>query len=170
MTTYESYTNSLIQKLYKNFDISEQYKLEKYSYDFRADLNIRNEKFVFLPDIKLYGFENNEYFLVRKSDDINLHDLQEELSYLKSKLKEIAPPAKEHMSSEVFLVLITQTPIPEKTEQFIRRFFRQKSYALGFKGWADLNVIVIALSEERVISHKKNKKTAAFFNPEAVVL
>lgn len=169
MMNFESYYNSLTRKLQKSFNITEHFKLEKYSYDFRADLNIRNEKFILLPEIKLYGFENNEYFLVRRENDLQLNTIKEELAYLKSRLKVIAPPAKEHMSSEVSLVLITESEVPEDTEKFVKRFFRQKSYALGFKGWADLNVIVVTLSEGRVIAHKKNKKTAAFFKPDAAV-
>ena len=169
MMTLESYYTSLTNRLQKSFDITEQVQLDQYSYDFKADLNIRNEKFILLPEIKLYGFENNEYFLVRREEDLRLGSLRKELDYLQSKLKEIAPPAKEHMSSEVSLVVITESNVPVDVEKFAGKFFRQKSYALGFKGWADLNVIVVSLSDGRVIAHKKNKKTAAFFKPDTAV-
>ena len=169
MKQLQLYLNNLNSRLNKNFDIRENYQFKKWRYDLYAEMNVRNEKFLLLQEVKIYGFENNEFFFIRNVCKITREDLKAELDELKSSLRDISAPRKDHMSSSVSLVLITESEIPGEVEKFARRYFHQKSFAFGFKGWADLTVIVVSLPDGRVISNKKMKKTAAFFKPDASV-
>ena len=167
MASYDLYLNSLAEKLKKSFDLTPEYSFKDHSYDLMASMNIRNEKFVLTPDVKLYGFENNEIFFINQTKELNLSSIQDELDFLKSHIREIADPRKDHMSTSISLVLVSTAPPSDETEKFIKRYFYQKSFTFGFKGWADLTVIAICLSERKVIAGNKIKKTAAFFQPDA---
>lgn len=169
MKQLQLYLNNLCSRLKKSFDIRENYQFKNRRYNLYAEMNIRNEKFMLLQEVKIYGFENNEYFFIRNAEMITKEELKSELEGLKSSLREISAPHKEHMSSSVSLVLVTESEIPGEVEKFVKRYFHQKGFAFGFKGWTDLTVIVVSLTEERVISNNKMKKTAAFFKPDAPV-
>ena len=169
MKQLQPYLKNLAAKLNKNFNIQENYKFNNRCYDLYAEMNVRNEKFLLLQEVKIYGFENNEFFFIRNVCNISREDLKAELEELKSSLRKISCPRKDHMSSSVSLVLITESEVPGEIEKLARRYFHQKSFAFGFKGWADLTVIVVSLLEGRVISNNKMRKTAAFFSPDAVV-
>ncbi len=165
----DSYFNKLIEKLGKSFNIRTDAQFSQYSYDAFAVLNVRSEKYMLRPEVKIYGFENDEYFLIRKQDSLTKEALKTELDSLFANVREIIQMGKDHMSSQVCLVMVTETKVPNDVEQLARRYYRQKGFAFGLKGWANVMVIVVSLSDKRVITHKKNKKTAEFFEPEFIL-
>ena len=166
MVNYPDYFDYISKKLEKNFDINRKTSLLNRNYDLSARLNVKNEKFVLVPEIKLYGFSNNEYFYIRSWENPEIESLKEELNDLKRELPTIIERQQDHMSSALLLVLVTDKEIPANIEKLVRKYFYQKGFALGFKGWADLTPVIVSLSEERVIAHKKISKTAAYFKPE----
>jgi hypothetical protein len=166
MAKYQNYLDSLKRKLEKNFDLTENVSLLNRNYDLFARLNVKNEKFVLLPEVKLYGFENNEYFYIRRWENPDTDSLKAELNDLKRELPSLIERQEDHMSSALHLILVIDGNIPADAEKLVRKYFYQKGFAFGFKGWADLSPVIVSLSEERVIAHNKIKKTAAYFKPE----
>ncbi len=166
MADFDSYFETLISRLKQSFDLQQNHEVDTRHYDIKAVMNIRNEKFVLSPDIKLYGFENNEIFYIKKTGALSAEIIREELSFLKSRIRDIAAPGKDHMSTHISPVFITEEPLTREVEKVIKRYFFQKGFLLGFKGWADLAPIAVSLKDNRVFSNRKIQSTAAFFHPE----
>jgi len=119
-----------------------------------------------VKEVKIYEFENNEHLIVKIDDCFDTETIKNEISAVASGLKEIVKPHSDHMSSQILLVHISEDGIPEELERMASRYKFQKGFAFGFKGWADLALVVVSLKENRVITHKKFMKTASFFLPE----
>ena len=166
MVDFDSYFETLINRLNKSFDLQQNVNFEQSHYKLKAVMNIRNEKFVLSPDIKLYGFENNEIFFIKKVSRLSAQEIHKELSFLKSRIREITIPGKDHMSTHISPVFISEAPLPTESIKVIKRYFYQKGFFLGFNGWADLTPIAVSLVENKVYSNRKIQKTAAFFHPD----
>lgn len=163
------YLNKIREKLSENFDFTENYSINSFKFDLFASFNAKNTKFAFLKEIKIYGFETNEYFLFNSEETQSINSLKNEIEAIKSKLVDIARPHSEHMSSQILLVHIFKDEIPEEISKLARQTKYQKGFAFGFKGWADLGLVVLSLKSNRVVTHKKFMKTASFFTPEKTV-
>ncbi len=97
---------------------------------------------------------------------ITVAEIESELTYYKTQLKDIVNPQEGHRSTQLLLLYVVGGDIPKDVEHTIKRFTSQKSFAFGLKGWVDLGAIVVSLQENRVVSHRRIKKTATFFLPE----
>ena len=169
MSIISEYLNVIHKKLSSNFDFSENYSIDTLNFDFLASFNAVNTKFAVLKEIKIYGFETNEYFLLKTGQPQTKESLLNEIDIIKAHIRDIAQPHSEHMSSQILLVHIFEEEIPEEVAKIARRTKYQKGFAFGFKGWADLGLVVISLKSNRVVTHKKFIKTASFFTPEKTV-
>jgi len=166
MFSYNQYLDDLRRDLSANFNISQSPVKTTNRYDLYGEMNIQNTKFALVKEVKIYGYENNEYLFLRREDRLEEEDIVKELKELKHIAKDIARPHREHMSSHISLILVTTGTIPESVAKLARKFYSQKSFSFGFKGWADIYLTVLSLKDQTVETHRKNKITASFFLPE----
>ena len=169
MEKIDSYYENIKNKLLTQFNIDSDFSINNKKIDFIASFNEKNTKFALLKEIKIYEFETNEYFLFisQKTDDSSL--IFNRVNHVKENLKDIARPHEDHMSSQVLLVYVSEDEIDEDLARKAARFKYQKGFAFGFKGWADLGLVVISLKSNRVVTHKKFMKTASFLTPDDAV-
>ncbi|MDC7219912.1 MAG: hypothetical protein PQJ59_08230 [Spirochaetales bacterium] len=168
MLSYDNYLSLLRDKLSSHFDLTGAALLEGRTYDLHGTMNIRNTKYLLSEKVKIYNYENDEYLYLRKYGGESLEGLKEELGQIQSVIPQIIQPEKDHMSSLLTLVLVMDEEIPTDLARFAKRYRRQKGFALGFRGWADLILVIVSLKENRVVTHRNFMKTAAFFEPEKV--
>ncbi len=169
MRNIDSYYKNVKNKLSSHFNIDPNFSISGNNFDFLASFNEKNTKFALLKEIKIYEFETNEYFLFISEKTNDLFSPINKLEQIKGCLKEIARPHENHMSSQVLLVYVTEDEIDEDLVKKAARFKYQKGFAFGFKGWADLGLVVISLKSNRVVTHKKFVKTASFLTPDRAV-
>ncbi|MDC7223200.1 MAG: hypothetical protein PQJ60_05620 [Spirochaetales bacterium] len=167
MLTYESYLSLLKEKLSCHFDLIPSVSLGNRSYDLYGTMNIHNTKYLLSEKIRIYGYENDEYLWLRKYEGESLASIKDELIHLTEEIPRLISPGKDHMSSQLTLLLVGEEIPPELT-RLARRFRHQKGFALGFKGWADLILVMVSLKENRVVTHRHFRKTAEFFQPERI--
>jgi hypothetical protein len=168
MFTFESYLSSLKEKLSSHFNLTSSVSVGEGEYELFGEMNIRNSKYVLSKKAQIYGYENNEFLWLRIGQDDSVAALKEELGVLKGQISGLVKNHKEHMSSLLSLTIVLEGGIARDLERFARRFHYQKGFALGFKGWADLVLVIVSLEENRVITHRNFMKTAVFFQPEKV--
>ncbi len=168
MISYENYLSSLQNHMSSQFDIVRDYNINSTAYDLYGKLNVSNSKYLLSEKVQIYQYNNNEHLLVKSLTDLSLQTVQEEVLFLKKELPRLITPGKNHMSSLITLLLPVEGEIPRETEKFVRRFRYQKGHALGFRGWTDIIVAVVSLSENRVLTHRNFLKSASFFHPQKV--
>ncbi len=160
------YLEKLQEKLSSRFDITKNYQYRGFSYDLYCEMRVSHAKYALSKKVPIYGFQTKEIFFVRHLSTISLADIEEELTQYKTQLKQIVTPQEDHRSTQLILMYVVDGPIPSDVERVVKGFFCQKSFAFGLKGWVDLGAITVSLQEQRVVSHRRIKKTATFFLPE----
>ena len=68
------YLNYLADKFSDYFDIHHNYHIDGQYIDLYAKSNIRNEKYVLSKKAVIWSYENNEYCLVKSSENSIFHE------------------------------------------------------------------------------------------------
>lgn len=155
------YLDLMENKLKGSFNIKRNYSVNNCMYDMFAEYHIRNEKYVLLKKAVVYSFENNEYCLFKYCENLNRNTVQEIISNLINSVELIIQPGKDHMSSIITLIFVTDSILNEDLNEItktISSFSYNKGFAFGFKGWADIRAVLVSLKEGLITTNKKGKE------------
>lgn len=161
------YLDKIEDKLIGSFDIKRNYTINNTNYEMFAEYHLRNEKYVLIKKAVVYAFENNEYSLIKYCESLSNDRLVKILNSLTESIESIVKPTKEHMSSTVTLVIVTDNIIKEdlnKVSKFIKGFNYNKGFAFGFKGWADMRLLLVSLNEGLIITNRKGKEVREVYD------
>lgn len=160
------YLDLIEEKLIGSFDIKRNYSINNLNYDMYAEYHLRNEKYVLVKKAIVYAFENNEYSLIKYCENINKDYLQEIINTLTDSVELIVKPNREHMSSTITLTIVTDNIFNDRDEitKIISRFNYNKGFAFGFKGWADIRLVLVSLNEGLIATNKKGKEVIEVYS------
>ena len=162
------YLDIIEEKLKGSFDIKRNYSINNTHYDMYAEYHLRNEKYVLVKKAVVYAFENNEYSFIKYFEDLNKDSLKEIINTLTESVELIVKPSREHMSSTVTLIIVTDNIFnnedKEEITKIISRFNYNKGFAFGFKGWADIRLVLVTLNEGLIATNKKGKEVSEVYN------
>jgi hypothetical protein len=161
------YLDNIQKKLENSFNISRNFNINNFTYDLYAEYHLRNEKYLMVKKAVVYAFENNEYCLMKYYKEFTIEDYEIITDSLINSIESIVNPSNEHMSSIITGVVITEK-IQEKNLEYIRKKIEQfkynKGFAFGFKGWADVRLILVSLNEGLIAANKKGKEVSKVYN------
>lgn len=159
------YLDNIENKLKSSFDIARNYELNNYTYDLYARYYLRNEKYMLVKKAKVYAFENNEYCLIKYFKELDEKSLDLFIKSLIEAIDIIVTPSSEHMSSVITGVILTYNILEkEKAIKIIEKFRYHKGFAFGFKGWADIRLILVSLNEGLIAYNKKGGEVKEVYN------
>lgn len=161
------YLNIIEKKLKNSFDIKRNYTLNNIQFDMFAEYHLRNERYVLVKKAVVYAFENNEYSFIKYCGKLDKDYLQKVINTLTDSVQSIVKPDKEHMSSTITLVFVTENFINNKDKdvitKIISKFKYNKGFAFGFKGWADIRLVLVSLNEDFMATNKKGKEVIELY-------
>lgn len=162
---FENYKEKMLERYARNFDVKEDYKYNDWDFDIFSILNVKNEKYFGAKSIKVYTFENDEYVFLKYFKSFNEESLDKFIDILKKAIEDYVDPHEDHMSSAITGVIAVDKIDDTNLIKQIKEFKYQKGFLLGFKGWADIRLILVDLSKDNVITSKKAKKVGKFYQP-----
>jgi hypothetical protein len=161
------YLDIIEKKLKNSFNIKRNHFLNNIQFDMYAEYHLRNEKYVLVKKAIVYAFENNEYIFIKYCEELNKDYLQEVINILTDSLESIVKPDKDHMSTTITLVIVTENIITNKDKdvitKIISKFKYNKGFAFGFKGWADIRLVLVSLNEDFMATNKKGKEVIELY-------
>ncbi|MBP8692256.1 MAG: hypothetical protein KBI20_08380 [Sedimentibacter sp.] len=161
------YLDIIEKKLKNSFDIKRNYTLNNIQFDMFAEYHLRNERYVLVKKAVVYAFENNEYSFIKYCGKLDKDYLQKVINTLTDSVQSIVKPDKEHMSSTITLVIVTENFINNKDKdvitKIISKFKYNKGFAFGFKGWADIRLVLVSLNEDFMATNKKGKEVIELY-------
>jgi hypothetical protein len=160
---YKAYLDQIEKKLSPYFNIQKDYPYKDMEFDLFAQYFLRNERYMISKKITIYGVENNEYCFIKRFPELDEYKLQQYLNHLEMAVEDFVKPHEEHMSSMITGVILLPKKCNEALIDKIKKFKFHKNFALGFKGWADIRLIIVFLDEGEVISNKKGKEVANIY-------
>jgi len=161
------YMDIIEEKLQGSFDVTKNYIINDFQYDLFAEYYLRNESYVLVKKAVVYAFENNEYCLIKYYKDLNKSSYNNYIYNLIQSIEALVNPSKEHMSSIITGVIVTDNILSEDLEDIIKtinRFKYNKGFAFGFKGWADIRLVLVSLNEGLIATNKKGKEVSKVYS------
>ncbi len=161
------YLDNIQKKLENSFNISRNFNINNFTYDLYAEYHLRNEKYLMVKKAVVYAFENNEYCLIKYYKEFNEDDYKIFTDSLINSIESIVNPSKEHMSSIITGEILTEKIQDEDLKNIrkkVEQFKYNKGFAFGFKGWADIRLILVSLNEGLIAANKKGKEVSKVYN------
>ena len=143
-----------------NFKNPEEYTLPL---QLAGELNATNERYLLVRKFNIYTINNDEYLFVQSfNEPITQITLSTYISWIKTKMQTLKP-RQNHMTSSYILVLVSEFPVSEESINYITTFKYHKDYFLTLKGWSDLALIIVDLTNDKIITNKFGKKASVNF-------
>lgn len=158
---FSEYMNLIEKKLQTNFDIKDGFDLDGYAYDLFAEYHQRSEKFFLTKKATIFGIESNEYVLMKHFEYIDRIILESFIYNLIKSIKYIVKPHDDHMSSIVTGIIVLDNNSTAKDKlivDLVKKFSYHKGFALGFRGWVDIRLLIVFLKNDYILTNKKGKE------------
>ena len=165
----EEYLETLRRKYEAYFDIYPDYTLLGRRLDLYACCHVRNEKFVVTKKATLGAWETNEYCLIEgHSAEIYAPKVQDFTAFLVNAAGELVKPHKEHMSSVLTGILVSEQGFDPGAIHIGTRFKHSRSFWFGLRGWYSVCLLLVDLSSGQVHTSPKGKEVMKSYQPKPV--
>jgi len=165
----EEYLETLRHKYEAYFDIYPDCPILGRKLDLYARSHIRSEKFFITKKVALGAWETNEYCLVEgHSANIYAPQVQDFTTFLVNAAGELVKPHKEHMSSVVTGILVSEQGFAPEAIHIGTRFKHSRDFWFGLRGWYSVCLLLVDLSSGQVYANSKGKEVMKSYQPKLI--
>jgi len=165
----EEYLESIRRKYEAYFDIYPDYSILGHRLDLYACCHVRNEKFLATKKLTLGAWETNEYCLVKgHSAKVYAPQVQDFTTFLINAADDLVKPHKEHMSSVVTGILVSEQEFDPEAIHVGTRFKHSRSFWFGLRGWYSVCLLLVDLSSGQVHASPKGKEVMKSYQPKPI--
>ena len=154
--TLQQRLDKLLDAYSHQYDIERNVAVEDCCYPATATYYLRDENYLISRQHVLSAVEQHEYLYFYLTDHLTANDLQTQIDLSKQAGLSNVRPHKEHMFSNVGLVVLANTIEPE-AQRLIRRTRFRKNYRLTFHGWTEYQLAAMEVSTNRFFSNPAGK-------------
>jgi hypothetical protein len=159
------YLEILNQKFQRHFQIKNNEIIFQKQFDLYAKYSeTTGRTFVTQKDI-IDKFEVNEHCFVKTMENLDLETIYNFSEFFKQLTINLVKPHKEHKSTNITGVLVSENPISEDIQNFVKKFNYSKYYKFYLQGYSDVRLVVVDLTNKSVITNKKGKEVKKVYLP-----
>jgi len=152
------------------FDIYPDYSILGRKLDLYARSHVRSEKFFLTKKAVLAAWETNEYCLVEgHSAKVYAPQVKDFTIFLVSAAGELVKPHKEHMSSTVTGILVSEQGFDPDAIHIGTRFKHGRDFWFGLRGWYSVCLLLVDLSSGQVYASPKGKEVIKSYQPKPIL-
>ena len=156
-TTLREQLNKLLDAYSHVYDIDRDVPVGDVVYPAMATYYLRDENYLISKQHVLSAVEQHEYVYFLLADHLTAENLQEHIDRTKAAGLAKVRPHKDHMFSNVGLVVLANTIAPE-AKQLIRRTRFRKNYKLTLHGWTEYQLAAMETSTNCFFSNPAGKE------------
>ncbi len=138
------------------FDVERDHEFAGRTFPGYAEFHSTATKYVLVKRAKLWEASAHEYLFFCETPRLDEVTLNELVSFMTSEALAKVQLGPDHMSSYLSLVVVADT-VDEAAARQVRATRFRKNFSFGFRGWADLRLAVIDLSQGRVYTNGQGK-------------
>ena len=154
--TLQDKLNRLLDVYSHLYDIERDVEIAGFPYPAAATYFLRDENYLISRQHVLSAVEQHEYVYFLLTDHLTAENLQEHIDRTKAAGLAKVRPHKEHMFSNVGLVVLANTISPEAKKLIKRTHFR-KYYRLSLHGWTEYQLAAMETSTNCFFSNPAGK-------------
>lgn len=148
--------NKLLDAYSHAYDIDRDVCEEDTVYPAMATYYLRDENYLISKEHVLSAVEQHEYLYFLLTDHLSADDLQKHIDRTKAAGLSLVHPHKDHMFSNVGLVVLANTMAPDAKKLIKRTRFR-KNYMLSLQGWTEYQLAAMETSTNCFFSNPAGK-------------
>ena len=148
--------NKLLDAYSHQYDIDRNVEVEGFVYPATATYYLRDENYLISKQHVLSAVEQHEYLYFYLTDHLTADDLQSQIDLSKRAGLGKVKPHKDHMFSNVGLIVLANTISPEARKLIQKTRFR-KNYKLSFWGWTEYQLAAMEVSTSSFFSNPAGK-------------
>ena len=137
--------NKLLNAYSHQYDIDRDVEVDGFLYPATATYYLRDENYLISKKHVLSAVEQHEYLYFYLTDHLTAEDLQSQIDLSKRAGLGKVNPHKDHMFSNVGLVVLANTISPE-AQKLIKKTRFRKNYRLTFYGWTEYQLAAMEVS------------------------
>ena len=154
--TLQQRLDKLLDAYSHQYDIERNVEAAGCCYPATATYYLRDENYLISRQHVLSAVEQHEYLYFYLTDHLTVKELQAQIELSRQDGLSKVRPHKEHMFSNVGLVVLANTIDPE-AQRLIRRTRFRKNYKLTFHGWTEYQLAAMEVSTNRFFSNPAGK-------------
>ena len=139
------------------YDIERDGTVEGGVYPAAATYYLRDENYLISKQHVLSAVEQHEYLYFFLTDHLDVHALQEQIDISKKAGLSRVKPHKDHMFSNVGLVILANTIDPE-AQRLIKKTRFRKNYLMTLHGWMEYHVAAMENSTNSFLSNPAGRE------------
>lgn len=144
-TQLQERLNKLLDAYSHQYDIERNVEADGFTYPAAATYYLRDENYLISKQHVLSAVEQHEYLYFYLTDHLTADDLRAQIDLSKRVGLARVKPHKDHMFSNVGLVVLANTIEPEAKTLIKRTRFR-KNYRLSLYGWTEYQLAAMEVS------------------------
>ena len=148
--------NKLLDAYSHQYDIDRNVEVEGFVYPATATYYLRDENYLISKQHVLSAVDQHEYLYFYLTDHLTADDLQSQIDLSKRAGLGKVKPHKDHMFSNVGLIVLANTISPEARKLIQKTRFR-KNYKLSFWGWTEYQLAAMEVSTSSFFSNPAGK-------------
>jgi len=159
------YLNLLNERFQKHFQINNNKLILGETFDIYAKYSeVTGRTFVTQKDI-IDKFEVNEHCFIKVLDSVNLETIYGFTEFLKQLTVSFVKPHREHRSTNLTGVIVSEKPINKEIEKFVTKFKYCRYYKLYLQGYSDVRLVVVDLHNKTTITNRKGEHVKKVYLP-----
>ncbi|MCD8316144.1 MAG: hypothetical protein LUB61_01885 [Eggerthellaceae bacterium] len=138
------------------FDVTRNYRYAGKSFPGYAEFHSTTSQYVLIKRAKLWEASEHEYMFFELAGQLTKAILERDVDFIIHKGINKIELDPDHMSSYLTLIIIADEFDDEVAKEIKHTHFR-KNFMFGLKGWTDLRLAAVNLSDSSVISNYMGK-------------
>ena len=156
-TSLQAHLDRLLNVYSHSYDIYKDVDVEGGHFPAAAFYFLRDENYLISKKHVLSAVEQHEYLYFFLTDHLDAETLQEQIELSKAAGLSHVKPHKDHMFSNVGLVVLANTISPE-AQKLIKKTRFRKNYKLSFHGWTEYQLAAYEVSTNCFFSNPAGKE------------
>ncbi|SDY52064.1 hypothetical protein [Tindallia californiensis] len=163
---FDRYLELIENRLYNYFDIEREYEYQQKTFNLYAQSKIRSERYFASKKLKVYAMENHEHVFLHKTEQLTGNELDHFWRILVKATEEKVSPHNEHMSTIITGVIVSEREPDAIVLEQLQKAKHNKSFALGFKGWVYIRLLLVNADTGSVYFNKRGKEVKEVYSPK----
>ena len=138
------------------FDVEDTFELAGQTFQGRAQFHSESMQYVLSKKAKIWGANIHEHVLFRSLEHLDASTLKELIAFMKTEALSLVELNSEHMTTFLSLVIIAESADTNAKELVRKTKFTELQ--LWLKGWTDLRLALIDLSDSSITTNPQGKE------------
>lgn len=153
------YLETLLDMHEAYYDVERAHDFAGLRFEGYAEFHAESSQYVLAKRAKLWGVNTHEYVFFKTLGRASVDEVSELVEFMTTRALDKIELNPEHMTSYLTLVIIANEADGD-VDRLVRATRFRKSFAFGLKGWADLRMALVDLSDCRIIANRQGEDIA----------